>query len=107
LKTDRKNAYVVAFVPIAGGAPTTLASGRIGSLVAVAVDDRNVYWIEGDGTISQGALAAVPKSGGMVSVLASGLSSPSRAAAPPGRLARVSSSATSRSSRCSRRRWGC
>lgn len=70
-------AGVVAFVPIAGGAPTTLTSGRTASLVAVAVDDRNVYWIEGNGTIGQAALAAVPKSGGMVSVLASGMSSPS------------------------------
>lgn len=68
---------VVAFVPIAGGTPTTLASGRTGSLVAVAVDAQNVYWIEGEGTIAQGAVAAVPKSGGMVSVLAPGLSDPS------------------------------
>ncbi len=68
---------VVGLVPIAGGAPTTLATGRTGSLPAVAVDDQNVYWIEGDGTIAEGAVAAVPKSGGIVAILASGLSDPS------------------------------
>jgi outer membrane protein assembly factor BamB len=68
---------LVARVPIAGGTPETLASGRTGSLPAVAVDDRNVYWIEGEGTIEEGAVAAVPKSGGIVAVLVSGLSDPS------------------------------
>jgi outer membrane protein assembly factor BamB len=68
---------VVALVPIAGGMPTTLASGRTGSLPAVAVDDQNVYWIEGDGTIADGAVAAVPRSGGVVAILVSGLSDPS------------------------------
>jgi hypothetical protein len=67
---------VVGFVPLSGGSPTLLASGRIGSLVAVAVDDQNVYWIEGEGTIQRGAVAAVPKAGGQVTVLASGLSDP-------------------------------
>jgi hypothetical protein len=43
----------------------------------VAVDGQNVYWIEGEGTIQQGAVAALPKSGGRVAVLASGLSDPS------------------------------
>ncbi len=68
---------LVARVPIAGGTPETLASGRTGNLPAVAVDDRNVYWIEGEGTIEEGAVAAVPKSGGVVAVLVSGLSDPS------------------------------
>jgi outer membrane protein assembly factor BamB len=70
------SAGTIRRVPIAGGAGTTLASGRLGSLVAVAVDDRNVYWIEGNGTIQQGAVAALPKSGGQVAVLASGLTDP-------------------------------
>jgi hypothetical protein len=43
----------------------------------VAVDDQNVYWIEGDGTIADGAVAAVPRSGGVVAILVSGLSDPS------------------------------
>jgi hypothetical protein len=66
----------VARVPIGGGNPTVLATGRIGSLVAVAIDGQNVYWLEGEGTIQQGAVAALPKTGGRVVVLASGLSDP-------------------------------
>jgi hypothetical protein len=71
------NGGSVARVPIGGGTPTVLATGRLDVVVAVAVDDRNVYWLEGEGTIAQGALAAMPKSGGNVTVLASGLSDPS------------------------------
>jgi outer membrane protein assembly factor BamB len=67
----------VARVPVAGGTPTTLATGRTSALVAVAVDGQNVYWLEGEGTIQQGAVAALPKSGGRVAVLASGLGDPS------------------------------
>jgi outer membrane protein assembly factor BamB len=66
----------VGYIPIGGGPATVLASGRPASLDAVAVDDRNVYWVEGDGTIQQGAIAAVPKAGGQVAVLVSGLSDP-------------------------------
>ncbi len=69
-------AGTIGSIPIAGGPPTTLATGRPGSLMAIAVDDRNVYWVEGEGTIQQGAIAAVPKAGGRVAVLATGLSDP-------------------------------
>ena len=64
-------------VPIGGGAQTALATGRTGGVVAIAVDADNVYWIEGSGTIQQGAVAAVPKGGGLTSVLATGLTDPS------------------------------
>ena len=67
----------VGRVPIGGGTPTVLTTGRTSTLVAVAVDGQNVYWIEGEGTIQQGAVAALPKSGGRVVVLASGLGDPS------------------------------
>ena len=67
---------IIGYIPIAGGPPTTLASGRAGTLEAIAVDDRNVYWVEGSATIQQGAIAAVPKTGGQVDVLVSGLSDP-------------------------------
>ncbi len=70
----------VGYVPITGGPATVLAKGRLRSLVAIAVDDRNVYWVEGEGKIQQGAIAAVPKTGGQVTVLVSGLSDPSSVA---------------------------
>jgi hypothetical protein len=73
----------VGYVPIVGGPATVLASGRPGSVVAIAVDDRNVYWVEGEGTIQQGAIAAVPKTGGQVAVLVSGLSDPMSVAVDP------------------------
>jgi hypothetical protein len=66
-------------VPIGGGTTTVLASGRPTSLTAVAVDQANVYWIEGGavvGTSDIGAIAAMPKSGGRVTILASGLTDP-------------------------------
>jgi outer membrane protein assembly factor BamB len=71
----------VGYIPIAGGTPTVLASGRIGDLMAIVIDDRNVYWVEGYGTIQQGAIAAVPKTGGQVTVLVTGLSDPMAVAA--------------------------
>lgn len=64
-------------VPIGGGAQTTIASGRLPDLMAIAVDATRVYWIEGYGTIGQGAVAAVDKSGGTPVILASGLQDPS------------------------------
>ncbi len=67
----------IVSVPIGGGSQTALATGRTGSVVAIAVDSNNVYWIEGSGTIQQGAVAAVPKAGGLTSVLATGLTDPS------------------------------
>jgi hypothetical protein len=73
----------VGYVPIAGGLATVLASGRPASIVAIAVDDRNVYWVEREGTIQQGAIAAVPKTGGQVAVLVSGLSDPMSTAVDP------------------------
>jgi outer membrane protein assembly factor BamB len=77
VNSDQTDVGGVSRVPIGGGTPTVLASGRSGSLAGVAVDDANVYWIEGEGTIQQGAVAAVPKSGGHVTILASGLGDPS------------------------------
>jgi outer membrane protein assembly factor BamB len=65
---------VIARVPIGGGSQTALATGRTGGMVAIAIDSRNVYWIEGEGTIQQGAVVGMPKSGGVPTVLASGMS---------------------------------
>jgi hypothetical protein len=59
----------VGYIPIAGGPGTVLATGRPSSVRAIAVDERNLYWIEGDGTMQQGAIATVPKTGGQVTVL--------------------------------------
>jgi outer membrane protein assembly factor BamB len=67
---------VVGYVPLGGGSPTVLADGRIGSMMAIAIDDANVYWIEGFGTIGRGAVAAVPKAGGQAMVLAAALQDP-------------------------------
>ena len=71
----------VGFIPIAGGSAAVLASGRIGRLVSIALDSRNVYWVEGNGTIRQGAIAAAPKTGGRVTVLVTGLADPMAVAA--------------------------
>jgi hypothetical protein len=51
-------------VPIAGGVPTTLASGQDPG--GIAVDGTNVYFNEGGGTVG-----SVPLAGGSVTTLAS------------------------------------
>jgi outer membrane protein assembly factor BamB len=76
----------IGSMPIAGGPVTVLASGRIGRIAAIALDDQNVYWAEGSGTIGQGAIAAVPKTGGRVAVLVSGLPNPLTLALDPSTL---------------------
>ena len=68
---------LIARVPVGGGPQTTLATGRTLGIDGIAGDDSNVYWLEGDGAIEQGAVAALPKSGGQVAILASGLGDPS------------------------------
>jgi outer membrane protein assembly factor BamB len=77
LATSNGSAASVLRVPIGGGPSVTLASSRPPSIVAVAVDAARVYWLEGEGTIGMGAVAAVDKSGGTPVVLASGLQDPS------------------------------
>jgi hypothetical protein len=62
--------------PIGGGPQTVVASQRPGSVIAIAVDDTNVYWTEGEGTIQMGAVAKVAKSGGTPVLLATGLGDP-------------------------------
>ena len=83
LASDGTNVYLalastlgigeIARVPVGGGPQTTLATGRTPGISGLAVDSRNVYWLEANGTIDQGAVAALPKSGGQVAILASGL----------------------------------
>jgi hypothetical protein len=63
----------VTRVPVGGGTPVVLATTRPSFMASVALDDRNVYWVEGYGTDFMGAVAAMPKAGGQVTVLASGL----------------------------------
>jgi hypothetical protein len=77
MNSDWSGTGTILRVPVGGGTPTTLATGRTGSVVAIAVDSSNVYWIEGEGTIQEGAVAAMPKGGGYVSILAAGLGDPS------------------------------
>ncbi|HEY3802680.1 MAG TPA: hypothetical protein VGL61_08720 [Kofleriaceae bacterium] len=58
--------------PLAGGAPTVLASG-LSTVGAIAIDDTNVYW-----TDMFGAVASVPIAGGTVKTLV-----PAQYALPP------------------------
>ena len=46
--------------------------GPRGSVVAIAVDADAVYWVEGEATINDGAVAAVPEGGGLTTVVAAG-----------------------------------
>jgi hypothetical protein len=58
-------------VPLAGGTPTTLASGQMMPL-DLAVDATSVYWTDSTG----GTVMKVPLAGGTPTTLASGQSSP-------------------------------
>ncbi|MBV9946947.1 MAG: PQQ-binding-like beta-propeller repeat protein [Myxococcales bacterium] len=64
---------VVGRVSVAGGTPTVLIDGRQGYIGGLAVDGDNVYWAEGSLTARDGAVAAMPKGGGQVTILAAGL----------------------------------
>jgi hypothetical protein len=54
-----------------GGSVTTVVSGLQG-VNSIAVDDSNVYWTEYDIVQGNGAIKTVPKTGGPVTVLATG-----------------------------------
>ena len=68
--------------PLAGGAPTMLASGinEPGRLIA---DGANVYWLDAgayDNTYKQGSINKVPKAGGAPTIVASGVDGLARTA---------------------------
>lgn len=58
-------------LPVAGGMPTTLASGQVGS-GALAIDSKRVYWTN----TSSGTVLSVEKTGGAPVVLADALQTP-------------------------------
>jgi hypothetical protein len=60
----------VVKLPVAGGAPVTLASSPVG--FGIALDAANVYWV----ATSTGDIMKVPKDGGTPTTLASGQSTP-------------------------------
>jgi hypothetical protein len=64
----------VLSVPIAGGAPTTLASGQAGPR-AIAVDATAIYWIN-EGSKDDGAVMKLPLAGGKPVALATGRTQP-------------------------------
>jgi hypothetical protein len=69
----------VISVPLAGGAPTTLASGQAGPN-GIAVDATSIYWVNGDEDIAvfpvTGSVVKMPLGGGTPITLASGQANP-------------------------------
>jgi hypothetical protein len=67
------NQGTIALAPLAGSAPTVLASGRQAP-AAIAVDATAVYWVDGGTGSADGSVNKVPIGGGAVTTLASGIS---------------------------------
>jgi hypothetical protein len=69
--------WAMVKMPLDGGTPTTLASGLMGGVPGIAVDDENLYWTncgacnEATKPPMNGTVLKVPLSGGRVTTMAS------------------------------------
>jgi sugar lactone lactonase YvrE len=62
----------VAYIPVGGGAPVTLASGLNQDVDALAVGNQNAYWVDSEYNATGGILSSVPLGGGSTTTLLAG-----------------------------------